>query len=460
MNLFESLQMMKESIDIELENIITRIQNIFHCDVDDVNCESNSCSFVVYNITDNRATDIEDVIMSRFLDYDNVNVSFEKDNSYLSSNVKSAYKFNISLIEDSQLITESTNDDFVKQECEKYGVINRSYGTNYKMLDLEPSDEAATEFTNKIEADGYKLITTQKDGVDGDITENDVTLVYGKEVENNRCIIAVSIHPSENSVIVSCGYDEEDGAAEFFESTEPEEIIERNDSGEEKTEASIIKDEKDMEQIVENKKSSEGWKCQEKDNVNSVQSYYYNDYTDTITGFVYGTTDKDLSKDGKEVFQAYLYDADKDDDISETKTFKDVKSAQRWLDKQIKKFESLTEDYADPKEAFRNKAKKFADMVDVLAEVISENELHDFLQSLGHDLDMDVYYPGENYPYEADGYFSVGSLAELNLSDDMDAQEFEWVDEELSNCINTINAKINSIISDLNNQITKLKSVL
>ena len=127
----------------------------------------------------------------------------------------------MNLFENLQIMKESgnlmSNDEFVKNECEKYGINEYSYGTNYKMLDLDPTDSSAEEFINKIEADGYKFIEEQKDGVKNHESENDVTLVYGKEVEGNRCIIAISIHPSENYVVVSCGYDEEEHDNEFFE---------------------------------------------------------------------------------------------------------------------------------------------------------------------------------------------------------------------------------------------------
>lgn len=128
----------------------------------------------------------------------------------------------MNLFENLQIMKESNsdienNDAFVKKECEKYGIVENSYGTNYKILGLEPTDYAAKEFIKKIETDGYRLIEEQKDGIEGDVSENDVTLVYGKEVGNNRCIIAVSIHPSENYVIVSCGYDETEHDNEFFE---------------------------------------------------------------------------------------------------------------------------------------------------------------------------------------------------------------------------------------------------
>lgn len=110
-----------------------------------------------------------------------------------------------------------TNDEFVKNECEKYGINECSYGTNYKMLGLDPTDSGAEEFIKKIEADGYKFIEKLKDGIENHESENDVTLVYGKEVEGNRCIIAISIHPSENYTVVSCGYDEMEHDNEFFE---------------------------------------------------------------------------------------------------------------------------------------------------------------------------------------------------------------------------------------------------
>ena len=127
----------------------------------------------------------------------------------------------MNLFENLQIMKESgnlmSNDEFVKNECEKYGINEYSYGTNYKMLELDPTDSSAEEFINKIEADGYKFIEEQKDGIENHESENDVTLVYGKEVEGNRCIIAISIHPSENYTIVSCGYDKEEHDNEFFE---------------------------------------------------------------------------------------------------------------------------------------------------------------------------------------------------------------------------------------------------
>lgn len=169
--------------------------------------------------------------------------------------------------EDVEQINESTNEDFVKKECEKYGINKSSYGSGYMELYLEPTDDAAEKFINKIEADGYKFISKQEDGPKNSVFENDVTLIYGKEVEGNRCIIAISIHPSEDSVIVSCGYNEDESDNEFFESlqnpNEPEEIIEwdddvfddQYDDGEEKIEAAIVKDKKDIEQTCENKES-------------------------------------------------------------------------------------------------------------------------------------------------------------------------------------------------------------
>ena len=126
----------------------------------------------------------------------------------------------MSLFENLQMLNESeiiSNDEFVKREAEKYGINKCSYGSGYLELYLEPTDHAANEFIKKIESDGYKLLDEQKDGPENTKFENDVTLVYGKEVEGNRCIIAVSIHPSEDSIIVSCGYNEDEYDNEFFE---------------------------------------------------------------------------------------------------------------------------------------------------------------------------------------------------------------------------------------------------
>lgn len=123
----------------------------------------------------------------------------------------------MNLFENLQIMNESVNDEFVKQECEKYGFNKPSYGSGYMELYLEPSDKSAEEFIKKIEADGYKFIEEQKDGLKNTISENDVTLVYGKEVGENRCIIAVVIHPSEDYVIATCGYNEDESDNEFFE---------------------------------------------------------------------------------------------------------------------------------------------------------------------------------------------------------------------------------------------------
>ena len=153
------------------------------------------------------------------------------------------------LFENLQIMSESTNEDFVKQECEKYGFNKPSYGSGYMELYLEPSDKSAEEFIKKIEADGYKFIEEQKDGLANTTSENDVTLVYGKEVGENRCIIAVVIHPSEDYVIATCGYNEDESDNEFFENA----ILKNNKDIEEVVEASILKDEKDVETVVEQK---------------------------------------------------------------------------------------------------------------------------------------------------------------------------------------------------------------
>ena len=310
----------------------------------------------------------------------------------------------MNLFENLQIMKESTDADFVKQECEKYGIIGRSYGTNYAMLELEPTDEAATEFTNKIEADGYKLITTQKDGVEGDESEDDVTLVYGKEIEDKRCIIAVSIHPSENSVIVSCGYDEQESDNEFFESKEePEEIIEwdedvfddQYDDGEDKTEAAIVKDEKDMEMVVE---------------------------------------------------QAI---EDKED-----------------VEFEVEEVETLTEDLADPKEALQVKANRFGAMVDALGEEMSEFELNEFLKGLTDELDMDIYEEGEPYPSDLEGYLGMDPH-ELDMEDEETIDLINWIDGIVTDCttktVEFIKGKIETLkgeISALETSIKDLESLL
>ena len=138
----------------------------------------------------------------------------------------------MNLFENLQNMNESVNEDLVKHECEKYGFNKPSYGSGYMELYLEPSDKSAEEFIKKIEADGYKFIEEQKDGLKNTTSENDVTLVYGKEAGENRCIIAVIIHPSENYVIATCGYNEDESDNEFFESA-------------------ILKDDKDIEEVVE-----------------------------------------------------------------------------------------------------------------------------------------------------------------------------------------------------------------
>ena len=137
----------------------------------------------------------------------------------------------------------------------------------------------------------------------------------------------------------------------------------------------------------------------------------------------------------------------------ESKIIKDEKDIEQIVEgKEIK-----TEDYEDSKELFANKTKKFADKIDTLAHIIDEDELHEFLSSLSPDLDMDVYTSGELYPSSPDGYLSNGSLDELNLNDEYDVEEFNWVNEQLDDSIIKLDEKIKSTIEDLENKIKSIE---
>ena len=142
-----------------------------------------------------------------------------------------------------------------------------------------------------------------------------------------------------------------------------------------------------------------------------------------------------------------------DEELEESKIIKDEKDIEQIIEgKEIK-----TEDSNDPKEIFANKTKKWAEKIDTLANIINENELHKFLSSLSPDLDMDVYTSGELYPSDPDGYFSNGSLAELNLNDEYDAEEFNWVNEQLDDFTIKLDEKIKSTIEDLENKIKSIE---
>lgn len=105
MDLFESLQMMKESnisIDDYFDKLITNIQNKFKCDVDDTYYDIDNypfefkARFVIYNIGVNQADDIEKLIIKEISkDYNDVKVDYEWDNTYLSDFVKDAYAYTI-----------------------------------------------------------------------------------------------------------------------------------------------------------------------------------------------------------------------------------------------------------------------------------------------------------------------------------------------------------------------------
>ena len=163
------------------------------------------------------------------------------------------------------------------------------------------------------------------------------------------------------------------------------------------------------------------------------------------------------------------WDEDVFDDLyddGEEKTEATIVKDEKDMEQVVEHTESLTEDYADPKETLQDKANKFGAMIDTLGEEMSEFELNEFLKGLTDELDMDIYEDGEPYPTDLDGYFSE-PVESLNLSDEADAEMFDWVDNILTDCTNKtvefIKSRIETLkgeISALETSINELESVL
>lgn len=98
----ESLIENKNSIDDYFDNLVNKIQNKFHCDIDDTYYDIDNypsefkARFVIYNIGVNQADDIEKLIIKETSkDYNDVKVDYEFDNNYLDDFIKTAYVFEI-----------------------------------------------------------------------------------------------------------------------------------------------------------------------------------------------------------------------------------------------------------------------------------------------------------------------------------------------------------------------------
>ena len=219
MNLFENLQLMKEDNEMALDEffdktVLSSIYDQIGCDIDDESYDGSinnfHARFVLYNINSELCIDVEDIIKEKLINYEYIKVDVYSDKSYCNEHITSAWVFDIKAKKQEMIQENIDNEEFIKHECEKYNITDDSYGTTYKEMSLDFTNKAVNDFINKIENDGYKFVEEINDD------EFDKTLIYAKEVEQNRCIIAIVIHPSEGYNLVSCGYDEQEGDYKYF----------------------------------------------------------------------------------------------------------------------------------------------------------------------------------------------------------------------------------------------------
>lgn len=148
------------------------------------------------------------------------------------------------------------------------------------------------------------------------------------------------------------------------------------------------------------------------------------------------------------------------DTKEESAIIKDEKDIEQVVENVEVKTEDADTDLTTPldrKELFAEKAKKFGEKVDMLATVLDAYDLNKWLSTLDADLQMDVYTEGEPYPSDADGYFS-DFLDNLDLNDEADLEEFNWVDEAMDSFLVKIDEKIKDTIGYLKNQITDIET--
>ena len=499
MDLFENLQIMNESLDNELENIITKIQNTFKCDIDDVNCDTNRCSFVVYNVTSNRAGDIEDTLKSNFLDYEDVDVSFEKDDSYLSPIIKSAYKFNVKLIENSQKIIESINLEsevdysILKQNgidfFENGAGIYRIVTPDDDKLDIEieiQNDNGITKYFVSLPSEDVKT-------VDADLTSAILTVVNKLSGPPFKENVEKSLNNDEEKTITEA---KSSSKSNISKMTYKGQKIQNQDWAEYKvgTYVEVINPLNNKSLDIKMGISGYG-KLAGK----VKDTYVYNDGSDNLTSGGSNHNYGELNPSAEQSCIIEVHDdfktsqhGDKTNriiipveclkEISE-KEYKDIvnkiprKGLNKLFNKNKKRIEAtilkdekdmeqivenketLTEDSADPKEALQDKADKFGAMIDALGEEMNEYELNEFLKGLTDELDMDIYEDGEPYPTDLDGYFAE-PVAGLNLNDEADAEMFDWIDDVLTDCINKTVEYIKGRIETLKGEISALETTI
>lgn len=142
---------------------------------------------------------------------------------------------------------------------------------------------------------------------------------------------------------------------------------------------------------------------------------------------------------------------------NESKLIKTLKESENLNEDLILIEEEINED--EFKNNLKAKAKQIADIVNVVSKYTNEYEVSEILTDLSSEFDMDQYYPGEPYPSDINGYLSSG-IDEMFLDNDGDKEEFEWVDESLTEMIEKLKITVNNLISRLETEIFDLKSVI
>lgn len=124
----------------------------------------------------------------------------------------------MNLFENLQMMKEAENysnnqNDFEKQESNKYNIIEKEFQSSYlhKYIELDEVDN----FINMIKKDGYYLLYEE------DLEEDNHIRTFGKEVNNLRNIISINIYENEDTgekiVDIASGYDEYNGDDELFD---------------------------------------------------------------------------------------------------------------------------------------------------------------------------------------------------------------------------------------------------
>ena len=115
----------------------------------------------------------------------------------------------MNLFENLQIMKEANNNinsqnDFEVQEAKKYGITEKEFQSNYlhKYISLDKVES----FINEIKNDGYYLLNEEDLGEDGYIR------TFGKEINNLRNTISISIFEDEDTkqkiVDIASGYDD------------------------------------------------------------------------------------------------------------------------------------------------------------------------------------------------------------------------------------------------------------